>query len=139
MRKYTSAVEEDVGKVSSYSKQSGGRSVSRQSKKSRASSSKRSGMRAAQEQSFDESPTSKAEIGAEEIDFEQDEMEESPAEDIEEEEDPNLTDHLPPDMSRDEKDPRRFSGLPSVYTRRIIPAGKYTYKSEGVGALMGGV
>lgn len=45
----------------------------------------------------------------------------------------------PAGMSPDEKNPRKYRGLPSCWTRRIIPAGKITHKSVGVGALMGGM
>ena len=41
-------------------------------------------------------------------------------------------------QSPDERNPRKYGGLPSFYTRRIIPAGKLTCKSEGVGTLLGG-
>ena len=43
------------------------------------------------------------------------------------------------DQSPDERNPRKYGGLPSCWTRRIIPAGKITYKSEGVGGLLGGM
>lgn len=132
---------EDGDNKSVKSKQSGGRSVSRQSRKSRASSSKRSGTYGrggADEQSFEEEDE---EIGENGVDFEQDALEASPQEasDGEDEPEPLLWNEAPPrGMSPDEKDPRKYGGLPSRWTRRIIPAGKITHKSEGVGALMGG-
>ena len=65
-------------------------------------------------------------------------LEASPQEASDGEEEPQRMLELPRDMSPDEKNPRKYGGLPSYWTRRIIPAGRTTYKSEGVGALMGG-
>lgn len=41
------------------------------------------------------------------------------------------------DLSPEERNPKRYAGMPSCWTRRIAPAGKLTLKSEGVGVILG--
>ena len=41
------------------------------------------------------------------------------------------------DLSPEERNPRRYAGMPSCWTRRIQPAGKMTHKSEGVSSVIG--
>ena len=40
-------------------------------------------------------------------------------------------------QSPEVRNPKNYSNLPSCYTKRIIPAGKFTFKSEGISAIFG--
>ena len=41
-------------------------------------------------------------------------------------------------QSAEERNPRNYKHLPSCFTKRIIPAGRYTYRSEGLSSLLQG-
>lgn len=123
---------EDVGAKSVASKSSRGRSVSRKSKSSKRASSAQK----ARDASYDDPSQEDVQVGEDGVDISEGEELDQDLFDEEQQEQGVARIQIDETLSPEERNPKMYTGMPSYWTRRIVPAGKVTHKSESIGFLM---